>query len=518
MRNFGLSMALLVLSVTNSTAFGQVMLTIRHGKTEQPVTGLPFSADESVRIVQQLANGVTLSHEMKGRVYRSTQGVQRFEGTLVGTDPAKPQPGTVVWVVDPVEHTALSWNTNSKIATLTYIPADGMATVRFLPEPRASGSDREIQPDNLTTTDLGHQTRDKLRLVGKRVTGTIPVGKIGNEQPVVVTSDVWVSPALKLLVNEVNQDPRTGNRMEELTHIMREEPDATLFEVPAGYTLKEQHNLPTLLQGHPSVPVPDLQAQQIADARKDPGPALKNDVAYKLAMDKIDLSDAQSLAEQAVQMEEQQTANLDLKKADAEAFSQMTTLSRYWNTLGWVYFRQGKLAQAESYTRAAWELEPQGYFGVHLGRIYEEQNRLKDAITIYRMALSARKSPKEEEQIRGRLADLGVANAEPLPIAVPAPLPLLSAQQHAREGDALFDILLTHGNSPTVLFLMGSPTLKESAAAEIQATLHASLPDNGPEKVLRRARVICTGNEAPTCTLRLLSAQEAKVAGISLRN
>jgi hypothetical protein len=92
-------------------------------------------------------------------------------------------------------------------------------------------------------------------------------------------------------------------------------------------------------------------------------------------------------------------------------------------------------------------------------------------------------------------------------------LPSLSV--HGTEADALFDILLTQTNPPAVLFLQGSATLKEPAAAAIQAALQASLPDAGPEKILRRARVSCTGSDTPRCTLDLFPAQAAERQSLS---
>ena len=240
--------------------------------------------------------------------------------------------------------------------------------------PHASAGEGSIEPANVTTANLGHQTRDKLLLVGERGTVTIPAGKIGNDQPIVLTTDVWVAPELKFPIREIDQDPLVGNRMVELTNIRREEPDAALFEVPAGYTVQERPDPGPLAQS--AAPVSSAQAQEIEDARNASDPALKNDVAYKLAMGKIDLPDAHFLANEAVEIEEERTANLDFKGAPAEAYSQMTMLSRYWLTLGVVYFREGKLPQAETYTRAAWELDPQGFFGAHLGRIYEQQHHL----------------------------------------------------------------------------------------------------------------------------------------------
>ncbi|NYF80258.1 tetratricopeptide repeat protein [Granulicella arctica] len=517
----GLSVVIAALSLSACAALGQASLSITHGKSESPVIGLPFTADQSVRTVQQL-NGITLTNEMKGHVYRSTNGRLRFEGTLVATDPTQPKPATLNWIIDPAQHSALSWNTNSTTAMRTAIPENSAVMVKYLPVPRTPGG-HPNQPENLMTTDLGHQTRDKLHLVGKRVTGTIPTGKIGNEQPIEVTTDVWVSPELKLIVNEVEQDPRTGNRMFELTNIVRKEPDAALFELPAGYTVKEQSNLPIALGMVPPVPRPPAPVssailQQIADASKDPNPEVKIDVAYELAMDKVALSDARSLAEKGIQLEEQQTIDLDLKNITADNFSQMTNLCRAWTALGWIYFQQGDLAKAELYTRAAWELDPQGYLGSHLGRIYEMQHRIPDAINAYRMALSARASAKQQDQIHSRLVSLSMINAEPLPFARPTPLPSLTAKTNEPAGDAVFDILLSHSDPPVVLFRSGSPTLKDSAAAAIQSTLRASLPDEGPEKVLRRGRVTCSTGIAPTCTLLLLTMPEAKAAGASLVN
>jgi len=513
MRKLDLAVFLLALPLASLPAPAQASLTIHSGKCE-PITGLPFIADETIRTLQELANGVTLRHQLKARVVRSSQGVQRFESSEVTSDSAQPQSPTQVYVIDPVKHTVLSWHTSLKTATLTHLPANALATVNFLPQPRPAPGNPKIPLENVRTSDLGHQTLDKIDLVGTRLVTTIPVGKIGNEQPIEVTHEVWGSPELQLTFKESDQDPRAGNRTLEITHITREEPDASLFEVPAGYTVKERPAFGNLALANSLALAPDPFAQQIAEARNDPGPMLKNDVAYKLAMENTRLPDALSLALQAVEIGEQQTVNLAPKSL--EAFSQMDTLSRYWNTLGWVYFRQGNLAPAETYTRAAWELSPQGYFGNHLGRIYEEQNRLQDAIAIYRRALSARESPKEADQLRSRLAGLGVANPEPLPAVAPIPLPTPSAAHPAAPREALFDLVLTHGNPPATVLLKGSPRLVKSALVALKDHPALTLPDSGPEKVLRRARVTCSRNRTSGCTLQLLTPQEAKVAVIPL--
>ena len=71
------------------------------------------------------------------------------------------------------------------------------------------------------------------------MTTTIPAGSIGNEQPILVVSEQWFSPDLKVLVMTKHSDPRSGENTYRLTNITQTEPARSLFEVPADYTLKD---------------------------------------------------------------------------------------------------------------------------------------------------------------------------------------------------------------------------------------------------------------------------------------
>ena len=70
-----------------------------------------------------------------------------------------------------------------------------------------------------------------------RKTTTIPAGTIGNERPIVVTSDQWTSPELKVLVLSESSDPRTGTSTYKLVNVRRGDPPASLFQVPADFTI-----------------------------------------------------------------------------------------------------------------------------------------------------------------------------------------------------------------------------------------------------------------------------------------
>jgi hypothetical protein len=86
---------------------------------------------------------------------------------------------------------------------------------------------------------LGTQSIEGVMAEGTRVTLTIPAGKIGNDRPIVTVNERWYSPELQTVVLTKNSDPRMGETTYRLTNINRSEPDPSLFQVPADYTVDE---------------------------------------------------------------------------------------------------------------------------------------------------------------------------------------------------------------------------------------------------------------------------------------
>jgi hypothetical protein len=91
----------------------------------------------------------------------------------------------------------------------------------------------------VNTESLGRQTIEGVEADGQRVTVTIQAGKIGNERPIVTVNERWYSPELQTVVLSKNSDPRIGETTYKLTNIDRNEPDPSLFQVPADYTVEE---------------------------------------------------------------------------------------------------------------------------------------------------------------------------------------------------------------------------------------------------------------------------------------
>ncbi len=86
---------------------------------------------------------------------------------------------------------------------------------------------------------LGKQMIEGVEAEGKRKVTTIPEGAIGNERAIEIVSESWYSPELQTVVLSKRNDPTTGETTFRLTNIRRGDPDASLFQVPSDYTVRE---------------------------------------------------------------------------------------------------------------------------------------------------------------------------------------------------------------------------------------------------------------------------------------
>jgi hypothetical protein len=82
---------------------------------------------------------------------------------------------------------------------------------------------------------LGTREIDGIKAEGTMTSHTIPAGQIGNEKPIVVTSERWFSPELFIVVYAKTSDPRAGDTIYRVTNVKRGEPSAELFKIPADY-------------------------------------------------------------------------------------------------------------------------------------------------------------------------------------------------------------------------------------------------------------------------------------------
>lgn len=204
------------------------------------ISGAPFTATFSTQTSQTLADGNHIQRTTTGTLARDSQGRTRRDMTLPAIGPwaTSGKPAQVSMINDPVAGTHYVLEQDKKIARQLGPHAGKQGRHKHGPWAE-NGKGVKADDANVTSTSLGSQTINGVSAEGTRTTRTIPAGAIGNEKPIVIIVERWYSSELHTAVKTTRSDPRMGETIMQLTEIKRAEPDASLFQVPADYTIKK---------------------------------------------------------------------------------------------------------------------------------------------------------------------------------------------------------------------------------------------------------------------------------------
>ena len=248
--------------------------------------------------------------------------------------------------------------------------------------------------------------------------------------------------------------------------------------------------------------------------KREPGPRVWNDVAYFLAVGKVQLEKAQQYAESAVTAVSTDLRNVELENLTLENLGDVSALSAYWDTLGWVHFQNGNVAAAEKYVSAAWAVEQHSEVAYHLGMIYEKAGRKDDAIHMYALATAAdhlvpearesleRVVGKEKMQPLWKKADEELRDSRTIRLG-----PATANVKGATE--AQFYVGLTLGPSRSakvteVKFISGDEKLRPLGSMLKGGKFNLVFPDETSTKVIRRGTLFC---DASGCSFLMLSPE-----------
>ena len=205
------------------------------GMRGKVVTGAPYSADVHTSMTQTLADGNTISRVGTGHVARDSQGRTYFQQNISVGPWAGKGPTTITFLSDPVAGYTYVLNPNTKTAIRREFKLRSSDGAPRPPRGNGPGNDTRQR----TESDLGQQEISGLLASGKFMTRTIPAGTIGNAQPIVEKSEIWTSQDLQVVLLAKHSDPRSGQSTYGLANIQRNEPPATLFQVPAAYSVQD---------------------------------------------------------------------------------------------------------------------------------------------------------------------------------------------------------------------------------------------------------------------------------------
>jgi len=224
------------------------MLAVEPSEGGKTVTGAPYSAEITTEVVQQLADGNRIERRSTSAVARDREGRVRREHQVIAIGPILPKGDPqIVTISDPVAKVHYSLDAGRKVALKLPTPppfdakleAHGSEKHELLPAPSADfvpGADKK-------TEALGSKEIEGVLAEGTRVTVSIPAGVIGNLSPIDIVSERWYSKDLQTVVYSRRSDPRFGETTYRLTNIVRAEPPADLFQVPADYKVEQPKEL-----------------------------------------------------------------------------------------------------------------------------------------------------------------------------------------------------------------------------------------------------------------------------------
>jgi hypothetical protein len=272
------------------------------GIAASPIKGAPYSATVENAFTQTLADGTRIQRKSSAKTSRDSEGRTRMEQSpgaiaLVPVD----MPATVI-IQDPVAKQTIILNEKEKTATLLKMPdLDGLKMKMGMGMGTGGIRMRSAAPAGVTagatavtedvvierklertveggktgvafpTSDVlftaavpapgvamtqhvtvfdGRNEKSKTEALGKqtisgvacnatRTTHSIPAGQIGNDRPIDIVSETCFSDELKTVVSSRTNDPMHGETTMRLSGVDRSEPAKSLFEIPAGYTIKE---------------------------------------------------------------------------------------------------------------------------------------------------------------------------------------------------------------------------------------------------------------------------------------
>jgi hypothetical protein len=220
------------------------------GRLMRVVVDEPFSADWETSATRTLEDGTKVEkHGTDGHQYRDSLGRTRFE---------RPVQPPIIGRVVPTQQLGFpaTIEIEDPVALKEYwlYPSRHEARVRNAPElgqrtlgsrsgsqefPRPEAPDTDLPRPKSTTEYFGTQSIDGLQAVGMKEVTTFPTGWEGNDRPYSSWRETWCSVDLRVIVLNKLYNPNMGETVQRLTNINRAEPDPSLFELPADYTISE---------------------------------------------------------------------------------------------------------------------------------------------------------------------------------------------------------------------------------------------------------------------------------------
>jgi hypothetical protein len=215
------------------------------------VKDAPYSGVGVSEVITPLADGNRIVRKNVTRVFRDSRGRTRTEYELNAVGPfTLEEPGRAVVIFDAATSKRYVLHPAQKVVRVTAAVQSALPDSRpVVSGPPSTADIRVAAGTDLPgcgqftkrlpePVQLGERTIEGIPAAGTRLEFRIEAGEIGNELPIVVRAEHWMSSELGVVLESSHNDPLVGATRYKLTQIRRSEPDPGLFKVPADYTVR----------------------------------------------------------------------------------------------------------------------------------------------------------------------------------------------------------------------------------------------------------------------------------------
>jgi tetratricopeptide (TPR) repeat protein len=245
-------------------------------------------------------------------------------------------------------------------------------------------------------------------------------------------------------------------------------------------------------------------------------PDVLNNGAYVLASQNAELPLAESSARKVVDQLERQSGQVTLEGANDKSFRQINLLLATWDTLGWIYFVEGKTDLAEQYIRATWSSSPSAEVGLHLGEVLEKKQDKLQAMRVYELALGEIKGNATGPVVEESHAKVDALKKQEVPSQSVNAEAILQERRTFHfpradgiKGSAVFFLQVSPAKIEKVEFMSGDEGLREQGNAISHLDLGLNIPKGSQAQLLRSGVLVCSTQ--PTCEFVLTLTQSANV-------
>jgi tetratricopeptide (TPR) repeat protein/transglutaminase-like putative cysteine protease len=248
---------------------------------------------------------------------------------------------------------------------------------------------------------------------------------------------------------------------------------------------------------------------------KSDNPEQLNDAAYSIADASLDLPLAEKSSRRSLELLDETTNN---GETGPKALGRANLLAHAWDTLGWILFREDKVAEAELWVRAAWRNGNAAETGYYLASILEKENHPAEALA--QIDLAAIGEPgTDAASVKKLIADkqeelLKSGNASHLK---DAKLELQNQRTYSfprgkvtptGENWATVELELTAQATTAVRIVQGDQSLQPLTDTIQHLNLDLKIPPDSHAKLIRRGVLSCH-TSSTNCQLVLISTRSA---------